>query len=179
MRLFVALEVPDDVRTAVDSAVAPMRPEHPGLRWVRPSGWHVTLAFVGEVEDERLADVTGAAQRAVGEASPGPIRCRLDEAGHFGRRVLWLGIADDPAGAIAEVGARLQGALADAGLPVDRKDVHPHLTLARTRKRRFDGVLVDDVPDVPGEWTATEVTVQRSHLGRGGARYETVGAVSL
>lgn len=172
MRLFVALDVPDEVVERLAAAVAPVRARHPDLNWSATSSWHVTLAFLGEVEEGRLGEVVRVVGPVAGEGRR--IDLRLGDAGRFGRRVCWLGVVDDPAGEVALLGGRLQAALGEARLPVDAKPVHPHVTLARARGRR--GVLprhlVDDVPRVAGRWTADEVVLYRSHLGDGAPRYE-------
>ena len=179
MRLFLALDVPPSVRDALEAAVAPLREARDGLSWTRAENWHVTLAFLGEVApgpDPVVAAVEGEV------ATASPIGLRLDGAGRFGRRILWMGVADDPPGAVAALGERLQQALAAQDLPVDRKPVRPHLTLARVRGRGRGAVtpaLVDDVPVAPGSWTASTVEVVASHLGAGGARYEVVASVPL
>ncbi|MGH3443635.1 MAG: 2'-5' RNA ligase family protein, partial [Nitriliruptorales bacterium] len=89
MRLFVALEVPDDVRGDLDLAVAPLRDELDRLRWTPPAQWHVTLAFLGHVEVgiDQIVDVLAAPAR---DAPPG-IGLELGEPGRFGKRVLWVG----------------------------------------------------------------------------------------
>lgn len=178
-RLFVALPVPDHVRVLVQAAAAPAREAAPDLTWTRPEGWHLTLAFLGDVAEGRVAEV----ERAVGQvaADGDPLRCELAGADRFDGRVLFLAVADDPSGAIAGLGEAIQGAVEDAGLPVRRKPVRPHLTLARASR---SGTTVTDqvaaaVAPVAAEWDADEVALVRSHLGGGPARYEALSAWTL
>ena len=49
MRLFVAIDIPDEARRVLSDAVAPLRDRHDGLRWTRPATWHLTLAFLGDL----------------------------------------------------------------------------------------------------------------------------------
>lgn len=180
MRLFTALEVPEAVRELLDAAVAPLRDRHPELTWTSRDGWHLTVAFLGEVtvpsEDVAavLATVAGAAT---------PIRLSLAAPGRFGRRVLWVGVRDEPVGAVTALGAAVQQALADADLPVDRKDVRPHLTIARAGRRRADimAPLVATIPSVGGAWTARELVLVRSVPGghRHPNLYETLVRLPL
>lgn len=164
MRLFLALAVPEAVRAALDRAVAPLRGRHPELGWTRPEGWHLTVAFLGEVTEPpgEVAEVV----RPVVAAHP-PVDLRLGAAGRFGDRVLWVAVIDQPSGAVAALGAALQRALADAGLPVDPKPVRPHLTLARRRRRPVTAAVVAEVPEVAAGWRAEEVVLTRSLLGGG------------
>ncbi len=179
MRLFVALVLPDDVVEMLDAAVASLRRRHPDLNWTPPATWHVTLAFLGSVPDERADEV--AATVAGTAEGRGPIGLRLGAPGRFGRTVAWVGVEDQPAGEVALLGAALQRDLAGAGLPVERRPVHPHVTLARARGRRgvLPAHLVDDVPRVDVGWVADAVSVQRSHLGDGPVRHEERSRVSL
>ena len=57
MRLFVALDLPEEVRQKFRELIATIRQEHPHARWVRPEGIHVTLKFVGHIEDKDLGSI--------------------------------------------------------------------------------------------------------------------------
>ncbi len=181
-RLFLALEMPDEVRDELDAAVEPLRRRHEGLRWTPPPQWHVTLAFVGEADvpaDDVLEAVTGAAAGA-----PATIRLHLTEPGRFGDRVLWYGVRDHPEGAVADLGASVQSALVEAGLPVDEKPVRAHVTLARSRGRsrgRVRSGTVVEVPTVRGSWTVDDVVLYDSVPGGHGEpnRYDPRGRLPL
>jgi RNA 2',3'-cyclic 3'-phosphodiesterase len=178
-RLFVALPVPDHVRVLAQAAAAPARDAHPELTWTRPEGWHVTLAFLGDVLLDRVPDVSRVVAPVTANAE-GPIACHLGPAGSFGRRALWLEVLDDPRGAVASLGAAVQDALAGASLPVQRQEVRPHLTLARASKRGADvRDAVAEVASVTAAWEADGVALVRSHVGGGPARYETVATFPL
>ncbi len=166
-RLFVALEVPEAVRRRVAAATDDLRRAWEGLRWTPPSQWHVTLAFLGAVDapPEEVGAVVGTATAA----APPVITLRLGTVGRFGKRVLWLGIDDEPPRAVAELGCGVQQALKAADLPVDEKEVHPHLTLARARGRRRDeavrGAAVEAVPVVEAQWEVREAVLFESVPG--------------
>ncbi|MDX1620837.1 MAG: RNA 2',3'-cyclic phosphodiesterase [Nitriliruptorales bacterium] len=180
LRVFVALPVPDDVVRAVDQRVGALRDRYPDLRWARPGGWHVTLAFLGDIPEGEVDTAREAVAAAVEETGSGAIELTVGEAGHFNRRVLWLGVEDQPSGAVARLGSAMQAAISSAGLPCDQKSVHPHLTLARTRGRsRLPRDITDDVPYVEATWTADAVEVLSSQLGEGGSRYEVLAEVTL
>jgi RNA 2',3'-cyclic 3'-phosphodiesterase len=177
VRLFVALAVPDEVRALVDGALAPLRRRHPRLRWTRPESWHVTCAFLGEVADDRREEVVSVVRTAVGAS--GPARSlALGEPGTFGGRTAWLRVVDEPAGRVVALGERLQTALAGAELPVETREVHPHLTVARTRGRaRLPDGLVAELPRPDARWVPERVTLWRSHIGADGARHEALAHV--
>lgn len=179
MRLFVALHVDDEVRRDLDEALAPLRGDDDRLRWTRPAGWHVTLAFLGEVS-AAVDAVTAAVARGAASARVGPVTLRLGEPGRFGNRAAWLVVEDDPPGAVAALAAAIQDELEEAALPVDRREVQPHLTLVRPKgSRRLPDGLVDELPRVEASWTVDHVTLFRSYTEPEGARYEEVARVEL
>ena len=179
MRLFVALDVDAGVRRKVERALDGLRGRDDRLRWTRPDGWHITLAFLGKVE--AAVDVVEAAvARGVADAAVGPLELRLGEPGRFGRRVGWLGVEDEPPGAVTRLGDAVQAALEEAALPVDRKDVHPHLTLVRPKgQRRLPEGLVEELPRPEGAWRVEDAVLYRSVTDPDGARYEELARIPL
>jgi RNA 2',3'-cyclic 3'-phosphodiesterase len=178
VRCFVALPVPTHVRALVTAATAPARAAGDGLTWTRPEGWHVTLAFLGAVPVTDLEEVervvAGVAAAAV------PIACELGEVGRFGRRALWLAVDDDPAGAIARLGAGLQTALVASGYLDEERSVRPHLTVARPSRRGGDlEAAASAVAPVRAGWEADTIELVRSRLGDGPARYTVIGSWHL
>jgi RNA 2',3'-cyclic 3'-phosphodiesterase len=178
VRCFVALPVPAHVRALVAAATAPARERSGDLTWTRPEGWHVTLAFLGNVDADRV-DAVGHVVAGI-TAGTAPIACELGEVGRFGHRALWLGIDDDPAGAIARLGEDLQAALAAADIQVERREVRPHLTVARAKRRGTDlASATEAVAPVGAGWEADAVELVRSELGDGPARYTAIGSWHL
>lgn len=174
MKLFTALEVPESVSATLDAAVRPLREEHDALRWTPAHQWHLTLAYVGHADMEDLGpgqdgqdqglDRLARVLRPATSAGPDRIDLRLATAGRFGSRVLWTGVEDEPDGTVTALGERLQEALDASAFPVDTKDVHPHLTLARSRRGgpNVTDALVDAVPDVDASWSVHECVVFES-----------------
>jgi 2'-5' RNA ligase len=158
--LFVAVELPADVREAVDRIE---RPAGDDVRWSRPDAWHVTLRFLGEVEtadDARAAMANIAAAPATALIGRVPTR--------VGPTAIALPVAglDDVA---AAVGA------AFAGLPgEERRRFRGHLTIGRLKRigrwpRNGVGPLPEEL-----SWPVDEVALVCSHLGGGPARYEVI-----
>ena len=87
MRAFVALIPPADVVGELADAVAPVRTAHPDLRWTPSAQWHLTLAFLGEVDEGVLPDLTARLARAARRHPPATLA--LAGGGRFGDRVLW------------------------------------------------------------------------------------------
>jgi 2'-5' RNA ligase len=167
-RLFVAVVPPAEVLAHV--AALP-RPEVDGLRWTGPEQWHVTLRFLGRVDD------VGAAERALQGVRASPTEAVLGPAiGRFGQRVLHV-----PVGGLDQVAAAVVAATADVGEPPEDRPFAAHLTLARSRARRGAPADLRTLAGAPvdARWTVTEVCLVESRLSSRGATYEVVAPVPL
>ena len=168
-RLFVAVAVPAEVRARLDEALAELREAWPALRWTRPEGWHLTLAFVGDAEGDRAQAVSDAAAEAAAET--GPFEVALTGAlGTFGQRVLWAGVASGEG--LPTLAGRTRAALSARGIDVDERPFSAHLTLARARGRGRLPRASGDWQGPTSRWRVTEVAVMRSVPAQGGPRYE-------
>ena len=177
MRLYAAMAVPLGVRTELAVALAPLRAAAPpALRWTRAEDWHVTLAFYGQVADERVDELTARLRRAVARR-PSPV-LRTGALGCFGpdraATVLWVGVDADRE-LLRSLAASARAAGRRVGL--GGADVQPHrpfrahLTLARDRRGADLRDLLADPragrPSAPLGWRADEVVLVRSDLGAG------------
>lgn len=174
MRTFIALELPD---AFIDEAagVARSLSESLGGRFVKRASYHLTLAFIGELNPTDVAAAVDALDAACAGRGPIPLRC--DGLGKFGRphdATLWLGIAPHPD--LVELAARVREELAARNVPFDGKAFKPHLTLAR-RVRIPRGALPALAFPEPAE--ARTVTLFKSTLTREGAVYKPLHSVEL
>lgn len=163
VRLFVAAEVPDRVRQAV---LAIERPAGDDVRWADPSSWHVTLRFLGELDDASAV----AAAEALAAVVSGPAAAVV---GRTPRRLGPTAVVL-PVKGLAEVAAAV--ATAFASLPgEERRPFSGHLTLGRLRRPgRWPRAGVGTL-DAELTWPVEEIVLVRSHLGGGHpARYEVL-----
>lgn len=129
MRLFFGLSLPDDVRLCAQACAQEAQKTIPG-RYALAQNYHVTLAFLGEVPQERLEEA-GAVLARCAAAFPAP-KLSLDGFSHFGRRengILVLRVKSEPL--LDALHEELIGALLDAGLPATPGPFCAHITLAR------------------------------------------------
>ncbi|WP_165865560.1 RNA 2',3'-cyclic phosphodiesterase [Vallicoccus soli] len=176
MRLFVALVPPAAVVAQVRAGTAAARAAAPGLRWVPPDRLHLTLAFLGEVPDDRVPELTAALARACAPL-PRP-RLALHSAGRFGGRVLWAGVQGATAD-LERLAAACGAAAARCGVPLEDRPYRAHLTLARAREPYDLAPLVALLDGLrAGPWTARSATLVRSRPGRLPA-YEPLAALPL
>jgi RNA 2',3'-cyclic 3'-phosphodiesterase len=168
----VAVKPPEDVLDAVARVVEPARSVRVGLRWEQRERYHLTLQFLGPVA--RLAPVLEGLAAAAGKRDP--FTFRLGGAGAFpkpGRaRVVWIGAAAG-GGELAGLAAAVGGVLAPAGYEPDRKELHPHLTVARLKvPDNVADVLGAIGPEPVGEpFTVGEVVLYESRLSPKGPTY--------
>jgi RNA 2',3'-cyclic 3'-phosphodiesterase len=174
MRLFVALDIPDDVRTALAVLAAKLRAVSPKARWARVEGLHVTLKFIGEASQEKAQAIKSALA---------PVPARNTFAMNFGSlgffpnerrpRVLWAGVAAGPE--LAALAADVETALAALDLPREDRVFSPHLTLVRfDSPRGLDALRAAIEKADPLEFgaaTAREFHLYQSVLKPGGAEY--------
>ncbi|MGQ7350434.1 RNA 2',3'-cyclic phosphodiesterase [Quadrisphaera oryzae] len=177
MRLFVSLEPPPEALQPVADAVVELG-RVPGVRWSPPSRWHVTLAFLGDLDDDDVRRLAPPLRSAV--AAAGPVRLRLAGTGTFGTSVLWAGVAGDVE-RLSSLAAGVAGAARAAGLGLEERPYRPHVTLARAAGRGGAGALgqlADQLAGVRGPtWTAVEARLVRSHTSDG--RYEVLEHLPL
>jgi 2'-5' RNA ligase len=179
MRLFVAIALPAAAAGELDSAVAPLRLAWPELRWTGRDAWHLTLAFLGEVDEELTGKLGDRLQRAAARHSR--LSLSLGGAGAFPAaaraRVLWTGIRGDRRG-LAALAASVAAGARRAGVPPTQEGrrYEPHLTLARCRAPADVQTLVATLGGFEGTpWMASEIYLIRSRL-QDQPRYETLGA---
>ncbi|MFE5032324.1 RNA 2',3'-cyclic phosphodiesterase [Streptomyces sp. NPDC056683] len=186
MRLFAAVLPPEDVAAELAECVAELKklPGAGALRWTGRPGWHYTLAFYGEVDDDVVPDLSDRLARAAHRTPP--FALAVAGGGQFGHgRALWAG-ADGDLDTLRLLADRVEAAARKAGLPMgEHRRYKAHLTVARSR----DAVQVRPYVALLAEfasrtWTVGELALVRSSLPTSGVpgeqpRYEVVGRWEL
>jgi RNA 2',3'-cyclic 3'-phosphodiesterase len=189
IRAFVAVALDEGVRSAVAATIERLRPLGSAVAWVPPRNLHVTLHFLGDQSEERLADAEAAlADAAAGSA---PLDVTFHGIGAFPGlerpRILWVGLAHG-ALEVRRLQARVTDALAVRGFGKEERAWHPHLTIGRVhderRWRRETGpplrsALAQAATTTFGTQRVAEVALMRSELSPAGARYTVRRALSL
>ena len=180
MRVFVALDIPEDVRAAIGALIEKLRPTSKIARWVRIEGVHVTLKFIGEVPAEKIESIKAALAQI---HFPENIALKFRGVGFFPNerrpRVLWAGIeAGEELSALA---AAVETSLEPLGIAKEQRVFSPHLTLARfdTARHKPSASAFDHLHEAIskagplefGSGTAREFHLYQSTLKRGGAEY--------
>ena len=174
MRLFVAIPLPPDVAERAAAILPEARP----LRPVKAELLHLTLAFLGRVGDERLADAAAAVTLAARGADA--FEVVLDHAGRFPAtghpHTIWIG-AGLGAQAVSAIGARVREELRSRVLAYDEKPLRTHVTLARVRDdadaedRRAVAAIVRAIAFPPLRFRVDRIVLFESVLSPKGPRY--------
>jgi 2'-5' RNA ligase len=174
MRLFVAFELTHEVRDAVTKTTASLHPESPGARWSAPEAMHVTLKFLGQTDDQKLAALETALQQI---GSLESVSLRFRGVGFFpdekGPRVMWCGV--EASSNIFDLVSAIEDALKPLGFEPESRRYVPHVTLARLNSARHVEKLVRAAAPLKsydfGTARVSEFHLYESTLKKSGSEY--------
>lgn len=184
MRTFLAIDLPEPIRRRTVKLISSLQHAGVRLRWSSPETLHLTLCFLGDIEDRRIPDACNAIKRVAESAEPYEIEMtgvgafpKLDRA-----RVLWAGVRDG-ADALITMQREMRMALEDEAFTLDRGKYHPHVTLGRAPQGRVDStlkLLIEPFLESElGRFPVTQLTLFNSHLDRGGPIHTVLGQFPL
>jgi 2'-5' RNA ligase len=177
MRIFIALDIPGEIRARIGEFMERARAYAPEARWARPEGVHVTLKFIGEANDAKMHEIKSVLATIKAE----PFSVGFAGAGFFptqrSPRVFWIGV--EGGDALAGLAAAIDSATHKLGIAREDRAYNPHLTLARSGSgpgavqvlRPLQHLLQAEGAVHFGTMTAREFFLYRSELQKGGARY--------
>jgi 2'-5' RNA ligase len=178
------VRLPDDVRARLTDAVTELRGVAPDVAWVAPDNLHLTLKFLGAVEEARLSAIGSAlAAAAAGQPAFG-FRCAgLGAFPSPGRpRVVWAGIEQADA-ALAALARAVEQSLVPLGFEQEARDFTAHVTLGRIREPRrqpaLPGALAAAARREFGRVRVDHISLMQSQLHPRGARYSALAAFEL
>jgi len=157
MRLFLAIDIPEAVRSAIAGLIA--RIKRPGPKWVDAKNLHLTLKFIGETND--LEGISAA----LGSIQGRPMNVGLKGLGSF-PRVLWIGVQAPPE--MASLARCIDQALTPLGITPEQRAFSPHLTIARVKDGRMP--KFEEQPDF-GTFPVSEFVLYQSRLSPAGPSY--------
>jgi RNA 2',3'-cyclic 3'-phosphodiesterase len=183
VRLFLAIDPGDTSRRQLATTIDAIQAGTSGVRWVKPDKLHITMAFLGEVDESRVQEIAQEGQRVA--ARHAPFAATVSGAGVFPNwrqpRVVWLGIPDS--GALDQLGTDINSMCTRLGYPPD----HPfraHLTIGRvnqplTGQQRDTLRKALETTTEPHLMNVTRVSLMRSTLGPGGSAYSELASMPL
>jgi 2'-5' RNA ligase len=194
MRLFVALDIDDNIRGRIARFLDGVREFAPDARWARPESLHVTLKFIGEKSEDDAEKI----KRGLKTIAADTFEMNFRGCGFFpgvrAPRVFWVGI--QTGSYLSSLAAMVDERLASLDIPKEERAFNPHLTLARgaggsgsPRKQKDDGPnrkfqhLQEKLSALPapefGTMTAHEFFLYESRLSSAGARYTKLSQFAL
>lgn len=169
-RLFFGLEIPTDIKQRLLGVIAPVS----GAKWQRPEQLHITLLFLGDVEQGRIEGLCDVARDLPVEA----FELEVTGLGCFGQprspRNLWAGV--QPPEPVAALNGALKTRMAGLGITPESRPFRPHITLARFKKQRgsVEALLDDHRDSAFGQFAVSEIVLLESSQGRNGSVYSVV-----
>jgi 2'-5' RNA ligase len=180
IRAFRAVELPDDVKDTVALIIKRLRPaQYRYVKWVAPSGTHLTIKFLGNTSTEQLPQITDILKTAAKKVPP--IELRLGGLGMFPNeqrpRVIWVALDGDTE-PLAIMQREIEEALEPLGFAPENRAFTPHLTLGRLRdnasyddRKEIGGVVKAKKIDYDARFTLRELSLMKSTLTPTGAIY--------
>lgn len=171
MRLFVAVELPGELRSLIGKLMSRLMGREPGAKWVAEENLHITLRFIGEVGEADAEDI----RRALAGVRAEAFTVSVGELGGFPLgarryRVIWLGVSQG-AGELARLAREVNRALEFLG--PERGEFHPHITLARARRgRELPRSLLSGVNPPEFSFRVRAFSLMRSTLRPEGPLYQ-------
>ena len=183
IRAFVAVDLEPQTVQKIAETIARLRPRMPVIRWLPPTNFHLTLKFLGDIEEAKVAPIAAALERELY-----PFSCFTINAKGLGvfpdlkrPRILWVGLVGGELNALASTAEK---ALVPFGFAAEKKTFTPHLTVGRWRQ--FSGSpkeLRDEIEKWQGHdfgrSNVDEVILFQSVLKPEGAVYHPLKVVTL
>ena len=188
LRLFIAADINYAQRTAVERLVSDLKKgvqfTKAQLAWVNPRGMHVTLKFLGGVDDSRVGLIIKTLAPAIESVAPFPFS--LGGVGVFPDdrqpRVLWVGVKTGQK-EFSDLATAIERGLIPLGIEPERRSFNAHLTLARIKSTRGAREMIDIVESHRdcrlGLAPVDTITLYESRLAPEGATYRVLHRWSL
>ena len=183
MRTFIAIDLEQGLKTALQDLIQKLKATRADVRWTRMGGLHLTLKFLGEVDEEGLASVRGVLEKVVGRHPSFPLVFAGTGAFPDERnpRVIWVGFAAEPA--LLALQEDLERELEAEGFAREKRAFRPHLTLGRVngpvRVRSAVLELGKEHPESLAGMTVRKVALFESRLRPEGAEYHVIAEIRL
>jgi len=187
VRVFIAIDIDDEIRNGLRDLQSRLRSsvdiKRSGVKWVRPESIHLTLKFLGEIKDKQAVEVCNIVKDVAGRSES--FELAIESVGYFGgrsARVLWVG-SGKGSDLLCRLQEKLEGQLASAGWPKEKRAFTCHLTLCRIKSSDAGAKLAaasEDYKDFKlGTILADSITVYQSQLRPGGPIYTALGNYKL
>jgi len=188
IRSFIAIELPDELKQLLSRLQTQLKAgQNPSVKWVDPSGIHLTLKFLGTTGSHQIGDIT----KVIRESTEGfsPFHLEVSELGVFPNlkqvRVVWVGLSGE-VDRLGQLQRRLESGLTSVGFTAESRAFKPHLTLARVRdwaspaeQSSLGQLIAATGLTISYAFRADTISLMKSTLTREGAIYHQIDSVRL
>ena len=186
MRTFIAIELPQEIKSALSNIQAELKQAHADVKWVKPENIHLTLKFLGEI-DETLVEKICAILEGIARQNT-PFNLSLSNLGAFPKlnypRVIWIGVTNDQP--VVKIAQEIEKEAVEIGLPRESRPFSSHITLGRVRSALNRGALIEKLiflkknfPPSNLEFKVHSLTLFKSTLTPSGPIYEIIHSYPL
>ncbi len=185
IRAFIAIKIPEDIQDKLGAIQQKLQQSAVHVSWVRSGNIHLTLKFLGNIQEDRIPKILSSLEESVKTSSP--FQLQVGYAGAFPNirypRVIWIGVTDDENGSLKTLQKELESRLAKLGFKKEKGRFQPHLTLGRVRSQKNRGNLLRAVESIVNIWVG-EIPVDtvyliRSELKPTGAEYTDIAEIKI
>lgn len=183
MRIFIAIELPAEIKAALAALQNELRQTRADIGWTKPGNFHLTLKFLGEVEASQIPAITNACLEVATHVSA--FSLRLQKTGVFPNlkqpKVLWAGLASE-GDELSQLQQRVEANLQPLGFAKESRAFHPHLTLGRVKSLANIAAVTAKLLTCPLpqlSFPVCELVVMQSQLHSSGSIYTPLATVKL
>jgi 2'-5' RNA ligase len=184
LRIFVAVEINDEIRRGLSGLITRLKTTGADVKWVVPENVHITLKFLGYVEDAQVAAVSKLIRKAV--ASINSFTVDIKHLGAFPNwkrpRVIFV-VAHEKDNNLATIYSRLDDSLTELGIKKEGREFTPHLTVGRVKSPNNLRALVETVDSLKessfGQYTVESIALMQSDLKPTGPVYKKLDEFKL
>ena len=183
IRTFIAVDIPQDIKMDLDRLISGYRNESKGIRWVRAQNLHLTLRFLGDVDENTIPALAESIK--VNLDSIKPFDLALSGLGGFPNlkkpRVIWVG-TDDPENMLGELALRVETACREAGFGKSDKKFSAHLTIGRVKfPQGLENILqrIENSDFRTEPFNVGEIVIYKSVLSPSGPTYTNLETVTF
>jgi RNA 2',3'-cyclic 3'-phosphodiesterase len=165
LRLFVGIALPPELKLRLSLLCSGV----PGARWVDAGNYHLTLRFIGEVDEGLASDIDAALLQIRAPR----FAVTLAGVGRFGDRMLWVGVEKSPP--LVHLRDKIESALVRLGLEAETRRYAPHVSLARLRnagEAKLQAFLQDHALFRAEPFAVDHFSLVASYLTKSGSIYE-------
>lgn len=183
-RAFISINLSSPIQINLSRIQERLKRSGADVKWVSPEKIHLTLKFLGDIEEEKKVGVREVMRQVAGQ-NPS-FRLSFSQLGAFPRpeypRVIWVGVKEGKE-SLVELNRNLEKELSKYGFPREKREFQPHLTLGRVRSGRNKDKLIQALKDTEaseiGSMIANKIFLMKSTLHPQGAEYEVVEEINL